>query len=61
VERQRLLWNHRHFFLRAVGVGFLVSTLIAFLIPKTYVSTPQLMPPNRQFTLALAPAVDTHQ
>jgi uncharacterized protein involved in exopolysaccharide biosynthesis len=53
-ERLRLLCNRRRFLCRAAGVGLLVSTLIAFLIPKTYVSTAQLMPPDTQSTSGMA-------
>ena len=53
-ERFRLLWDRRRFLLRATGVGLLASTLAAFLIPKSYTSTAQLMPPDQQSTSALA-------
>jgi len=53
-EQLRLLWRHRRFFLRAVAVGLLVSTLVAFLIPKSYTSTTQLMPPDPQSTSGMA-------
>jgi len=53
-ERFRLLWDRRRFLLRATAVGFLASTLIAFLIPKSYTSTAQLMPPDQQSSSALA-------
>jgi capsule polysaccharide export protein KpsE/RkpR len=53
-ERLRLLWDHRRFLRRVLGVGWLVSTLIAFLIPKTYISTAQLMPPDTQSTSGMA-------
>jgi LPS O-antigen subunit length determinant protein (WzzB/FepE family) len=53
-EQLRLLWGRRRFFLRAVAAGMLVSTLIAFLIPKSYTSTTQLMPPDQQSTSGLA-------
>ena len=53
-ERLRLLWDHRRFLRRALGVGLLGSTLIAFLIPKTYISTAQLMPPDTQSTSGMA-------
>src|SRR5512144_2874869 len=51
-----LLWNHRSILVRAAVVGLLASTLLAFLIPKQYESTVQLMPPDPQTstsTLAL--------
>jgi uncharacterized protein involved in exopolysaccharide biosynthesis len=53
-EQLRLLWGRSRFFLRAVAAGLLVSTLIAFLIPKSYTSTTQLMPPDQQSTSGLA-------
>ena len=53
-ERLRLLWGRRRFFFRAGAFGFLVSTLIAFLIPKSYTSTTQLMPPDPQSTSGMA-------
>jgi uncharacterized protein involved in exopolysaccharide biosynthesis len=53
-EQLRLLWGRRRFFLRAVVAGMLVSTLIAFLIPKSYTSTTQLMPPDQQSTSGMA-------
>ncbi|MGC2332177.1 MAG: hypothetical protein WA581_12030 [Candidatus Acidiferrales bacterium] len=57
-ERQaatvRLLWNCRAMFFRAGAIGLLVSTLVAFLIPKEYTSTAQLMPPDTQSASGLA-------
>lgn len=53
-EQLRLLWSRRQFVLRAAGVGLLVSTLIAFLIPKSYTSSTQLMPPDTQATSGMA-------
>jgi uncharacterized protein involved in exopolysaccharide biosynthesis len=53
-ERLRLLWDHRQFLCRAAAVGLLVSAVIAFLIPKTYISTTQLMPPDAQSTSGMA-------
>jgi len=51
-ERQakilRLLWERRRSLLHAAAVGLLASTLAAFLIPKSYTSTAQLMPPDTQ-------------
>src|SRR5580765_2366054 len=37
-ERLRLLWGRRKFFLQAAAIGLLASTLLAFLIPKSYTS-----------------------
>jgi uncharacterized protein involved in exopolysaccharide biosynthesis len=53
-EQLRLLWGRRRFFFRAVTVGLLVSTLVAFSIPKSYTSTTQLMPPDPQSTSGMA-------
>jgi uncharacterized protein involved in exopolysaccharide biosynthesis len=53
-ERLRLLWGRRQFFLRVAGIALVASTLIAFLIPKQYTSTAQLMPPDAQSTSGMA-------
>jgi len=50
----RLLWDRRRTLLQATAIGLLVSTLIAFLLPKSYTSTAQLMPPDSQSTSGLA-------
>ena len=48
IERLRVLWSRRRFFLRAAAIGLLVSTLVTFLVPKSYISTTELMPPDSQ-------------
>ena len=53
-DQLRLLWGRRRFFFRAAAVGLLVSILVAFLIPKSYTSTTQLMPPDPQSTSGMA-------
>jgi capsule polysaccharide export protein KpsE/RkpR len=53
-ERFRFLWDSRRVLLGATAIGFLVSALVAFLIPKSYISTAQLMPPDQQSTSAAA-------
>jgi uncharacterized protein involved in exopolysaccharide biosynthesis len=53
-ERLRLLWGRRWFFIRAGAIGLAISTLVAFLIPKSYTSTTQLMPPDPQSTSGMA-------
>lgn len=53
-ERFRLLWGRRRFLFSATAVGLLASTLVAFLIPKSYTSTAQLIPPDQQSSSALA-------
>lgn len=46
--QMRQLWNKRRFLVRCAIAGLLAATLIAFLIPKRYESTAQLMPPDSQ-------------
>jgi capsule polysaccharide export protein KpsE/RkpR len=57
-ERQakllRLLWDTRRDLFRAAAIGLVASTLIAFLIPKSFTSTAQLMPPDTQSSSGLA-------
>ncbi len=53
-DQLRLLWARRRFFFRAGAVGLLGSTLVAFMIPKSYTSTTQLMPPDPQSTSGMA-------
>lgn len=50
----RLLWEHRKFVLTFVLRGTLLTLLIAFLIPATYESTTQLMPPDPQAGTAMS-------
>jgi uncharacterized protein involved in exopolysaccharide biosynthesis len=45
--RVRLLWNRRRFLIRATIWGLVAATAIAFLIPKRYQSTAELMPPDQ--------------
>jgi capsule polysaccharide export protein KpsE/RkpR len=47
VARLALLWQERRFLLRCVAWGFVVSTILAFLIPARYTSSTQLMPPDQ--------------
>jgi uncharacterized protein involved in exopolysaccharide biosynthesis len=54
VARLRLLWNARRFIVRCGIAGLCVSTVIAFLIPKQFESTAQLMPPDTQSSSSLA-------
>ena len=57
-ERQakllRLLWNCRRALFRASAIGLLASTIVAFLIPRSYTSTTQLMPPETQSATGMA-------
>jgi len=54
VQRLRLLWNERRVLNRAAAAGLLLGTLIAFLLPKKFESTTQLMPPDSQSTSGMA-------
>ena len=45
-ERLRLLWDERRILARVTLVGLGMATAIAFLLPKQYRSTVQLMPPE---------------
>jgi capsule polysaccharide export protein KpsE/RkpR len=53
-ERLWLLWENRRALRRAVLAGFILATIIAFLIPTRYESTTQLMPPDAQSGSSLA-------
>jgi uncharacterized protein involved in exopolysaccharide biosynthesis len=50
----RLLWNRRRSLARAAALGLIASTLLVFLIPKSYTATVQLMPPDSQSTSGVA-------
>lgn len=54
VARLRLLLDRRRVVLRCAAVGLVLFTLLAFLIPKRYEATVQLMPPDSQSTSSLA-------
>jgi capsule polysaccharide export protein KpsE/RkpR len=47
VARLALLWENRGFLYRCAAIGFVLSTLFAFLIPVRYTSTTRLMPPDQ--------------
>lgn len=49
-----LLWERRRFLVKAALWGLILSTLIAFLIPKRYESTTRLMPPDSQSASGMA-------
>lgn len=49
-----LLWGERRFLVRAAVWGLLLSSLVAFLIPKRYESTTRLMPPESQSSSGIA-------
>ncbi len=46
VYKLRLLWESRRFLGKVASVGFGLSLLLAFLLPKQYESTTRLMPPE---------------
>jgi uncharacterized protein involved in exopolysaccharide biosynthesis len=48
IARLRLMWDGRPFLFRCAGVALIAGLLCAFLIPKRYVSTTRLMPPDQQ-------------
>jgi uncharacterized protein involved in exopolysaccharide biosynthesis len=52
--RLRHLWDHRRPLVLVMALGLLASTGVAFLIPKSYTSTAQLMPPDTQSNSTLA-------
>jgi capsule polysaccharide export protein KpsE/RkpR len=54
VDRLRLIWKRRKFLVRAGTVALVASTVVAFLIPKSYTSTAQLMPPDPQSSGGMA-------
>jgi capsule polysaccharide export protein KpsE/RkpR len=43
-----LFWDHRRLFLRVAMGAFVLSTAIAFLLPKRYESITRIMPPEQQ-------------
>lgn len=51
-----LLWNNRRFLIRQTFVGFMLFTVLAFLLPKEYTATTRLMPPDFNTSSALAMA-----
>jgi uncharacterized protein involved in exopolysaccharide biosynthesis len=42
-----LLWSHRHSLVRVAGAMLVLSTVVAFIIPKRYESVARLMPPDQ--------------
>lgn len=54
ISRLRLLLDQRFFLFRVTLYGLVLSTLIAFLIPKTYESRTQLMPPDSELSSGLS-------
>jgi len=54
VQKLRLLWNERRFLAWAAIAGLVFGTLLAFLLPKRFESTTQLMPPESQSSSSMA-------
>ena len=52
----RLLWDSRRFLGRVAGIGFLLSAVIALLLPRRFQSVARLMPPDSQSSSGLAMA-----
>ncbi|MCI0351648.1 MAG: Wzz/FepE/Etk N-terminal domain-containing protein [Acidobacteriales bacterium] len=48
VERLRILWRERRLLARVTLWGLVISTALAFVIPKRYESAARLMPPDPQ-------------
>jgi len=47
VENASLFWDCRRAFVRVAGIVFVVSILVALLLPKRYVSGARIMPPEQ--------------
>jgi capsule polysaccharide export protein KpsE/RkpR len=47
VENASLFWDYRRIFARVAGIVFVLSTILALLLPKEYVSRARIMPPEQ--------------
>jgi len=47
VANVSLFWDYRHIFFRVSGIVFALSILVTLLLPKEYVSTARIMPPEQ--------------
>ena len=47
VENALLFWDHRRIFVRNAGIVFVLSILVALLLPKEFVSQARIMPPEQ--------------
>ena len=54
IQRLRLLWEERRTLWKAIAYGLIAGVLLAFLLPKSYQSTAQLMPPDSSDTGGMA-------
>ncbi len=43
----RIIWDHRRLLFQWMGYGFVISALVAFLIPRRFESVARLMPPDQ--------------
>jgi uncharacterized protein involved in exopolysaccharide biosynthesis len=46
LAKLRLLWSRRRLLWRTAAIGLVISTAVAFLLPKQFKSTTRLMPPD---------------
>ncbi len=54
LEILQLLWNERRVLVKSLLIGFVLGAVLAFLLPKRYTATTQLMPPDTQSTSGMA-------
>jgi len=47
VANASLFWDYRRLFLRIAGIIFVLSIVLALMLPKEYVSTARIMPPEQ--------------
>lgn len=57
LRRVSIAWERRRFILRVSAVGLLLSTAVAFLLPKQYESTARIMPPESNLNAAMLAAM----
>lgn len=60
VGRAAIGWRHRRTILKATVYGLIVSTAIAFLIPKQYESSARIMPPEQGLSPTIMAALTGH-
>ncbi len=51
--RAMLLWKHRRRLVRVTTISFIVTLVVAFVIPKRYKSVASIMPPDQQSSGAM--------
>jgi capsule polysaccharide export protein KpsE/RkpR len=57
VARMRLLWDNRRLLTRFTATGFVLALATALLIPKQFISTTRLMPPDQGGSIATMAAL----